>query len=152
MDKCSGGEAFIFSASNNNNLWENGTVEIQTIKTGQRKTLITGGYFGRYIAASDVAGYLLYVHEGTVFAAPMDLKKMELKGTASPVLEDISGHAQNGFSQFDVASNGTLIYVPGSNTRNPYSLGLLDVTGKVQVFPTPPAGYGSDRDTGLTMN
>ena len=47
------------------------------------------GDFGRYIAAPDGTGYLMYVHEGIVFAAPMDLKRLEVTGPASPVLEDV---------------------------------------------------------------
>jgi len=41
-----GGEALLFEASKDNNTWEDGTIEVQVLKTGQRKALVQGGYFG----------------------------------------------------------------------------------------------------------
>src|SRR5262249_44828785 len=71
-----GGEAFLFTASRDNSAWEDAAIQVQTVKNGKRKTLLTGGYFGRYITGPNGSGYLMYVHEGTVFAAPMDLKSL----------------------------------------------------------------------------
>src|SRR5262249_9622442 len=106
-----GGKAILFTASEDNNVWEGATVDGQTISDGKRKTLVNGSYFGRYMPASFGTGHLIYVHDGTVFAAPMDLNRLELTGPATPILEDVAGRAQSGFSQFDVSASGTLVYV-----------------------------------------
>ena len=136
-----GDEAFVFTASEDNNEWENATIQVQTIKGGKRKTLVTGGYFGRYMPASDGTGYLVYVHEGSIFAAPMDLKRLELTGPASPVLEDVSIHANNGFPQLGFTPTGTLVYVAGSSTRDKRLIAFVDSSGNVQALPAAPAEY-----------
>ena len=132
-----GGEAFLFTASRDNNSWEDATIQVQTIKTGQRKTLVEGGYFGRYLSG----GYLIYIHGGTLFAAPMDLKRLELTGPASPALDDISRHATNGFPQLDFTPSGTLVYVSGAAELSQYSLFWLNATGNPQLLPAPSADY-----------
>jgi serine/threonine-protein kinase len=136
-----GGEAFLFTASKDNNIWEDATIQVQTIKTGKRKTLVEGGYFGRYMPG----GYLIYVHGGTLFAAPMDLKRLELTGPASPVLDDMSGYATNGFAQLDFTPSGTFVYVKGTAAVFQYSLFWLDATGNTQILPAPNGDYRSVR-------
>jgi len=136
-----GRKAILFSASKDNNVWENATVQVQTLADGKRKTLVPDGHFGRYMAAGPGNGHLLYVRNGTIFAAPMDLNRLELTGPSMPILEDVATRGQNGFSQFDVSASGTMVYVAGSNRRETRSLALVDASGKVQVLPAPPAAY-----------
>jgi serine/threonine-protein kinase len=135
-----GGEAFLFTASRDNNEWEDATIQVQTINTGKRKKLVEGGYFGRYVPG----GYLIYVHGGTLFAARMDLKRLELTGPPSPVLDDMSGHANNGFPQLDFNPSGTFVYVRGAAAP---STGLfwLDATGNPRPLPAPSGDYRSVR-------
>jgi serine/threonine-protein kinase len=136
-----GNEAFLFTASRDNNSWEEAKIDVQTIKTGKRKTLLTGGYHGRYLPGRDGNGYLLYIHEGIVFAAPMDLKRLVLTSPGVPVLEDVAGLSQNGFSQLDVAPSGTVVYVPGSGKGGQRLLALMDTSGKIQTLPASQAMY-----------
>ena len=136
-----GGEAFLFEASKDNNVWEDATIQVQSVKTGQRKTLVQGGYFGQYIHGSDsAAGYLIYTHGGTLFAAPMDLGRLELTGPAVPVLQDVSGRNSNGMAQIGFTVSGTLVYIAGSGTAL-QSLAWLDAAGNTQSLPAAP---GSD--------
>jgi serine/threonine-protein kinase len=136
-----GNDAFLFTSSHDNNSWEDASIDVQTIKTGKRKTLLSGGYFGRYLPGRDGNGYLLYFHEGIVFAAPMDLKGLVLTGPGVPVLEDVSGLSQNGFPQLAVASSGTIVYIPGSAIGGRRLLALMDTSGKTQVLPAAQAMY-----------
>ena len=138
-----GNDAFLFTASHDNNSWEDSTIDVQTIKTGKRKTLLKDGYFGRYLPGRDGNGYLLYIHDGVVFAAPMDLKGLALTGPGVPVIEDVSGLPQNGFFQLDVAPSGTVVYVPGTGKGGQRLLGLMDLSGKVQTLPASQAMYQS---------
>jgi serine/threonine protein kinase len=137
-----GGEAFLFDASKDNNVWEDASIEVQSIKTGARKTLVQGGYFGHYIHGSDpTAGLLIYTHGGTLFAAPMDLKRLELTGPASPVLEDVAGRSANGFAHLSFTTSGTVVYVTGSNLSSQQSLFWLDAAGNAQVLPAAAREY-----------
>ena len=136
-----GGKAFLFTASDDNNSWEGANIYVQTMADGKRKKLVSGGYFGRYMPTAGGDGHLIYVHDGTVFAAPMDLGRLELTAPAAPSLEDVDGRGQNGFSQFDVSSTGTLIYVRGSSKSDKRSLALVSPAGDVQVLPGTPAEY-----------
>src|SRR5262249_25119612 len=47
------GGTLLFEASTDNNAWEDATIDVQSLKTGERKPLVTGGYFGRYIHGDD---------------------------------------------------------------------------------------------------
>jgi serine/threonine-protein kinase len=135
-----GGEAFLFTASPNNGSYENATIQVQTIKTGGRKTLIDGGYFGRYVATTAKTGYLLFVREAMVFAAPMNLERLEVTGPASPVVENVSW-TTSGFAQLDIAQTGTLIYVAGSRNLRHWSLARVDASGHTEVAPAAPSQY-----------
>ncbi len=136
-----GGDAFLFTASVDNNVWEDATIYVQSVQTKTRKKLLTGGYYGRYLPAGKGKGYLLYVHEGVLFAAPMDLKRLELTGAGIPIVEDASGLVQNGFGQWGVSSSGSILYVPGASQILQTPLALVDLAGKVQVLPAPAARY-----------
>jgi Tol biopolymer transport system component len=141
-----GGEAILFEASKDNNVWEDATIQVQFVKTGQRKTLVQGGYFGHYVHGSDpAAGHLVYMHGGTLFAAPMDLGRLELTGPALPVLEDVSSRSINGMAQIGFTASGTLVYIAGSDTAS-MSLSWLDSAGIMQSLPAAPSSsYGFPR-------
>jgi serine/threonine-protein kinase len=136
-----GGEALLFTASRDNNYWDEATIQVQSIKTGKRKTLVQGGTSGRYLASSSGAGYLLYVHGATLFAAPMDLKRLELAGPPSPVIEDVASHLNNGFSEFAFTPAGTFVYLAGSRGAVQRSLCWLDSSGSPQALSATPADY-----------
>ena len=50
----------------------------------------------RYLPTSSGAGHLVYVNKATLFAIPFDLDKLETRGTAVPVLDDVAYQAQPG--------------------------------------------------------
>jgi serine/threonine-protein kinase len=136
-----GGEAFVFTANKDNINYDDATIQVQNIKSGKRKTLVQHGYFGRYVTAASGAGYLLYVESGTIFAAPMNLKRLELTGPAVPVVDD-AARASNGFAEFDVTPSGTLVYVSGSSQAGQQSLAWFNRDGTRETLPAAPAGYG----------
>ena len=55
-------------------------------------------------------GHLLFLRQGTLFAAPFDVNRLEVRGTPSPVLEGVAYTNINGDAFFDFSKNGTLIY------------------------------------------
>ena len=68
-----------------------------------------GGFFGRYLPS----GHLVYMRQDTLFAAPMDLEKLELTGPSVPVLEEVANIPGRGSAQFDFSRTGTFVYVSG---------------------------------------
>src|SRR5438876_8846996 len=79
---------------------------IETLAGGNRRVLVRGGTFGCVLSN----GYLTYVNQGTLFAMPFDLDRMEVQRTAVPVLDDVAYDATFGFAQVDVSRTGTLAY------------------------------------------
>ena len=84
---------------------------IQPLPTGTRKTLVRG-YFGRYLPS----GHLIYLHDGTVFAAAFNLERLEMIGPAVPILTDVVASTILGAAQFTVSDRGTAAYVPVGKT------------------------------------
>jgi len=64
-----GGEAVLFTSHVASNNFDDATIELLYVETGERKVLHRGGSYARYVTS----GHLVYVREGTLFAAPFDL-------------------------------------------------------------------------------
>jgi Tol biopolymer transport system component len=140
-----GGRAVLFTASSNVSDFNESSVEVLSLKTGQRKTLQRGGFFGRYVPS----GHLVYMQRGTLFAAPMDLDKLVLTGPAVPLLEDVATNPTEADAQFDFSrapsGPGTFVYVSGKEASADWSIAWLDSTGKTQPLKTIPAQYFTPR-------
>jgi eukaryotic-like serine/threonine-protein kinase len=81
-------------------------LEVLSLSDGARTIVVKGGTYGRFHSS----GYLTYVNQGTLFAVPFDPVRLTVRGTAVPVLDDVSYSPTFGFAQVDVAQNGTLVY------------------------------------------
>ena len=65
-------------------------IEVLTLADRHRKIVARGGSSARYLATSNGAGHLVYINKATLFAIPFDLDKLETRGTAVPVLDDVA--------------------------------------------------------------
>jgi hypothetical protein len=104
-----GGQAVLFTGSTGGGPYDDASIEILSLNSSQWKVVQRGGYFGRYLPS----GHLIYIHQGTLFAVGFDVERLEVHGTPVPVLEDVAASAGSGGGQFDVARNGTLVYLFG---------------------------------------
>jgi serine/threonine-protein kinase len=131
------GGAVLFTSSNGTTSgYENATIVVQPLPAGERKVLVRNGYFARYAAS----GHLLYMSNGTLFAAPFDVRRLKLTGQAVPVVEGVATNPGFGGAQFSVADNGTLVYVPGSvDSPANRPLVLFDRTGAQTPLHSTPA-------------
>ncbi len=84
-------------------------MEVQSLETGDRKTLMEGGSAAHYAPS----GHLVYAEAGSILAAPFDLARLELTGAPVPVLEDVRMTLNGDNAHFSFSRNGTLAYVPG---------------------------------------
>jgi Tol biopolymer transport system component len=123
-----GGKAVLFSASASQSNWENATIDVLSLKTGQRKTVQKGGFFGRYLPS----GHLVYVRGGALYGAPFDTDRLELTGPPATLLEDLAASSFGG-GQFDFSRNGTFVYTSG--TPKSYGWGIVSVDSRGTVQP-----------------
>ncbi len=146
-----GGRVVLFTvaASTGGDRWEKAQIVTQSIDSGERKVLITGGSDSRFLAT----GHLVYAVRGLLYAAPFDAQHGELTGAAAPVLEGVRRAVGNpavlpATTHFDVSQTGTLIYVPGpaaGNALGQRDLAFVDRGGQVTMLNLPPGFYESPR-------
>jgi Tol biopolymer transport system component len=140
-----GGRAVLFTARTPSfNSYENAAIDAVTLKTGARKTLLRGGYFGRYLPTRGSRGHLIYLHEGVLFAVPFDPERLELEGTPARVVEDIASDPISGAGQFDASASGTLVYLAGPGMQA-WPMAWLDAAGATEPILSKTAMYYSPR-------
>jgi len=104
-----GSQAVLFTSSTHGNDYEDSEIAVYSIASGQRKTVHRGGFYARYVPS----GHVVYLHEGTLFAVPFDLKRLEVTGPPAPILEDVVATPGFGSAQFAFSETGNLVYVAG---------------------------------------
>jgi serine/threonine-protein kinase len=92
--------------------WDTARVILHTVPTGERREILRGGD-PRILRT----GHLVYALGTVLFAVPFDLERLEVRGAPMPVIENVQrgvrgGAGQGGSANYDVSSNGTLVYVP----------------------------------------
>jgi len=131
-----GGKAVLFTSDTHGGNYEDADITVYSISSKRGKKLLSG-YYGRYLPT----GHVLYMHEGTLFAVPFDLKRLELTGSPSPILEGVSAGTGSGSVQFSFSQNGTLMYVPGHGGIPPVSIYWMDRQGKFTPIREKPDNY-----------
>jgi serine/threonine-protein kinase len=96
-----GGRAILFVAATAAGV-DKDTIEVLTLPDRQRKIVAGGGLYPRYPPTSGRVGHLVYLNKGTLFAVPFDLDKLETRGTAVPVLDDVGYDSTTGGSSLCV--------------------------------------------------
>jgi len=81
-------------------------IAVLSLSDGSLKTLVRGGTFGRYVAS----GHLVYINQGTLYAVPFSIDRLELQGSPRPVLRGIDYNPLFGYAQFDFSRTGLLAY------------------------------------------
>jgi hypothetical protein len=114
----------------------NTEVAVLDLRTGSQKILIQGGSSAHYAPS----GHLVYGVAGTLRAVAFDLNRLEVIGTPIPVLSQILTTSL-GAADFDVAQDGTLLYVPGDVQALGRRLAWVDRQGHEQPLRTPPRAY-----------
>jgi serine/threonine protein kinase/Tol biopolymer transport system component len=102
---------------------------------GQRKLLFKNDSNVAYVAP----GYLLFAREFTLMAQAFDASKLELSGEPFPVVEGVAFSANNSYSHFSAAENGTLVFWKGNDVGR--QLAWFDRSGKQIATVGPPGAY-----------
>ena len=136
-----GGRAVIFTSHTSFLWYENAAVKALNRRTGQIKTLVHGGYYGRYLPVSDRSGYLVYVHQGVLFGVAFDPDRLELRGLAVPLLEDAAGDPGRASGHFDFSRTGTFIYRSGPAAAQTWPIVWMDSSGRTEPLVAKPGAY-----------
>jgi serine/threonine-protein kinase len=140
-----GNEAVLLTASGSMVAFEDASIAAVSLKTSEVKILVRGGYFGRYLPTGIATGHLVYVHEGVLFAIPFDPARLELRGAAVPILQDLAGDPNSGAGQFGFSSapsgpadgSGTFVYRTGRVPEQSWPVSWLDSSGIRPLIPAP---------------
>jgi len=140
-----GSNAVLFTGSASTiNIYEDASIEVVSLTTGERKTLWRGGYFGRFMPTGGDRGHLVFVSRGALFAVPFDARRLQIDGTPARVVEDVRSDAGSAAGRFDFSDTGTLVYARGIGTLS-WSVDWLDRDGKTQPLIAQQGLYFSPR-------
>jgi Tol biopolymer transport system component len=117
-----GGKAAIFN--NFSTPFGNSRIDAVEYATRRITPLVEGAIFGRYLD-----GYLLFVRDGTIFAAPFDAGSLRVRGPAVPVVEDVAWIATDFSAGYAVSPNGTLAYLKASEWATESRVVWIDRSG-----------------------
>jgi Tol biopolymer transport system component len=119
--------------------WDAARIVVQSINTGERKTLIDGGSDGRYVPT----GHIIYALGGTLLAVPFSLAKLELTGGSAPIVEGVlrTTTSVSGAAHYAFSNSGSLVYVPGLISGGQLNLFLFDRQGGAEALKLPPGSY-----------
>jgi len=140
-----GGRAVLYTASATTGSFgrfEDAAIVAQPLPSGPRKILLQrGGYHGRYLPS----GHLVYIHEGTLFAAAFDLGRLELTGPPAPALEGVTSSSVTAGAQFAYSDRGDLVYLTGGSVGGESSIDWIDSAGKTQPLRAVLGAYDNPR-------
>ena len=111
--------------------WDEAQIVAQSLETGERRVLVDGGTDGRYIPT----GHLVYVHRGTILAVAFDPERLEIRGGAVPIVEQVlqAPNQTAGAAQFAFSQSGSLIWAPPSAARS--RLAWVSRRGSAELLP-----------------
>lgn len=118
-------------------LFEGDEITALSLRSGVQRKLIPGGTSPDYTAS----GHLLYVQRGKLMAVSFDPERLEVTGTAVPVVEDISQIGPQDSGQYSISATGSLVYVPGSVQGAAERLVWVSRSGTEQALPAPAHAY-----------
>jgi len=121
-----GGKAVLYTTNTSGDAFDNASLAVYSSETGKSQTVLQGGSYARYVSS----GHLMYMHQGTLFAVPFDLKRLEVTGKAVAAIEGVGTDSAAGYAQYAVSDSGRLLYVPGHASGNLYGIKWLEHDGK----------------------
>ena len=145
-----GGQAVLFTITSEAGVdrWDKARIVVQPLGGGERKMIIEGGSDARYLPS----GHLLYALQGVLLAVPFDLGRLEIRGSAVPVVEGVLRatipDVNSGVAHFDVSNGGLLAYADAGSAATASGrrhLGFVDRKGNVEITKIPPGVYDTPR-------
>jgi serine/threonine-protein kinase len=120
---------------------ESSTLEVLSIRSGERRLVLTGGASGFYVPT----GHLLFAVGETIRAVPFDLERLEVSGVPVSVVDDVAMNLTDGAAAFDVSETGTLAYLPVDSYITETNVVLVDRSGNETLALPMPDRYNNPR-------
>jgi eukaryotic-like serine/threonine-protein kinase len=124
-----GGKALLFVIRNAEQpSFDEADIAVLSLATGERKILIKSGTNPSYVSS----GHLVFLRAGVLQAVPFDPVRLEIKGAAVPVAENVLENPRIGAGQYAISGDGSLIYIPGGVTYGEHELVFVDKAGNTR--------------------
>ena len=119
-------------------------IVVQSIGTGERRSLIQGQ--AETMPRYTPSGHLIYAQAGNLMAVPFDPRKLELVGSAVPVVQGVLQSPVAGApAQYSVSDTGSLVYVSGGLAGGQGRLVWVSRSGIEQPLAAPARYYDQPR-------
>jgi Tol biopolymer transport system component len=132
------GKTILFAVWNDTG-FEGAQIVAQSLATGERRTLLTGGSYPRYLPSADGtnAGYLVYARASGLLAAPFDTGRLQLTASPVPILDGVVTNLSGG-AHFAFSTSGSLTYIAGGLAEAARVIALVDRNGTARTLMTIP--------------
>ena len=101
------------------------------LDTGEIFPLVSDAVHGRYVST----GHLLFLRSNNLMAVPLDVSRLETRGTPTPVMDDVVLRPADGGTRLAIGDNGTLAYVRESVMNPERGLVWVDRQGNRETLP-----------------
>ena len=143
-----GGKDLMFTVARNINnggvdRWDTAHIVVQSLTSGERRTIINGGADARYLPT----GHVVYATAGTLFAVAFDADTLTVRGNPVAVVTGVRRGA-DGSAIVSVSNSGSLLFVPGPVERAGGALRVPTLArrnGKTEPLALPPEAYRRPR-------
>jgi eukaryotic-like serine/threonine-protein kinase len=125
--------------------WDTAQIVAQSLKSGERRVLISGGSDAHYVPST---GHIVYAYGSSLRAVTFDISRLQVTSRTESIVEGVRRAgvaAPTGAAQFAFSSSGTLAYIPGGVVKVGRHLTLFDLTGGVTVLDRLPGLARSPR-------
>ena len=126
--------------------WDEANVVVQSLRTGQRTVVLSGGSDARYVPT----GHLVYARENDLYAVAFDANRRQVQGGPVSVIHGVmrpgAPQATTGSANYGISNQGTLAYATGfAGGPTQGTLVWVDRAGKEEVIPAPTRAYAYPR-------
>ena len=132
-----GGKAIVFTIQRTGGDFGDAAVGALRLDTRQRLVLVEGAAHAHYISS----GHLVFTRGGQILAVPFDTATLQVKGVPVPVIDGVLYNLAQGAAQFAASGEGSIAYIPGSETQDNRTLVWVDRRGAVQPVGAPKRNY-----------
>jgi serine/threonine-protein kinase len=135
------GRHLLFTSQPIGSTFDDATIELIDLETGEVSVLHRGGSTGRLLPT----GHLVFVREGTLFAAPLDLVSKSLTAQPGPVATGLYFDPSSGAMHLTASIDGTVFYVTGQSAVYEVTPYLVGLDGSEDVVTPEARNYRSPR-------
>jgi serine/threonine protein kinase/Tol biopolymer transport system component len=136
-----GGKAVLFTSHKKSRDFNEASIEVVMVATGERKVVLSGGSYGRYVPS----GHLVYINQTTLFAVPFDLTRLAVTSSPVPIVENVATSTPEGGGQFSFSRTGRLAYVTAESIVSEYPVVWVNRKGETTSLLAERGSYGNPR-------